>query len=98
MSHDREPRQPTREPTSFAELNAVLAHLVAGTQRLLGDNFVGAYLQGSFAVGDASELSDCDFIIVTARDISSGELPAFQAFHAELHELPYSHWRNELAG
>ena len=98
MTHDIEPRRPAREPTPFAELNAVLAHLVVGAQRLLGDNFVGAYLQGSFAVGDASELSDCDFILVTARDISPEALPALQAFHAAIHELPHPHWRNQLEG
>jgi hypothetical protein len=85
-------------PTPFADLNAVLAHLVEGVQRLLGDNFVGAYLQGSFAVGDATEFSDCDFIIVTARDITPAELPAFQALHAGIHELPYPYWRTGLEG
>ena len=86
-SHD--PRAPARQPTPYADLNAVLAHLLEGVQRLLGDNFVGAYLQGSFAVGDFTEFSDCDFIVVTARDITPEELPAFQALHAAIHELPY---------
>lgn len=85
-------------PTPYGELNAVLAHLLEGARRLLGENFVGAYLQGSFAVGDADELSDCDFIVVTARDITPAELPAFQALHAAVHELPYPHWRNQLEG
>jgi hypothetical protein len=89
---------PARQPTPFADLNAVLAHLVENAQRLLGDNFVGAYLQGSFAVGDATEFSDCDFIIVTQRDIEPEELPAFQALHAGIHELPYPYWRTGLEG
>ena len=87
-----------RQPTPFADLNAGLAHLVENAQRLLGDNFVGAYLQGSFAVGDATGYSDCDFIIVTARDITPEELPAFQALHAGVHELPYAYWRTGLEG
>lgn len=91
-------RAPVGAPTPFADLNAVLAHLVANARRLLGDNFVGAYLQGSFAVGDATEFSDCDFIIVTARDITPAELPAFQALHAGIHELPYPYWRTGLEG
>jgi len=95
-SHD--PRAPARQPTPYPELNAVLAHLVEGAQRLLGDNFVGAYLQGSFAVGDFSEFSDCDFIIVTARDITPAELPPFQALHASIHELPAAYWRTGLEG
>jgi hypothetical protein len=35
-----------------AELNGVLRPLVEGVHDALGDSFVGAYLQGSFAVGD----------------------------------------------
>ena len=87
-----------RQPTPYADLNAVLAHLLERARTLLGDNFVGAYLQGSFAVGDATEFSDCDFIIVTARDLTPEELPAFQALHAGIHELPYPYWRTGLEG
>ncbi|MDB5499779.1 MAG: hypothetical protein JWP28_3810 [Phenylobacterium sp.] len=86
------------QPTPYADLNAVLAHLVEGARGLLGDNFVGAYLQGSFAVGDFTEFSDCDFIIVTARDITRDELPPFQALHAAIHQMPYAYWRTGLEG
>ena len=98
MPQSKDPRAPARQPTPYADLNAVLAYLLEGVQRLLGDNFVGAYLQGSFAVGDFSEFSDCDFIVVTGRDITPQELPAFQALHAEIHELPFAYWRTGLEG
>jgi hypothetical protein len=98
MPQSKDPRASARQPTPYAELNAVLADLVEGARRLLGDNFVGAYLQGSFAVGDATEFSDCDFIIVTARDITPDELPAFQALHATIQELPHPYWRTALEG
>ncbi len=98
MPKFQDPRAAARQPTPYADLNAVLAHLVEGARTLLGDNFVGAYLQGSFAVGDFSEFSDCDFIIVTARDITPEELPALQALHAGIHELPYPYWRTGLEG
>src|SRR5262245_25029031 len=91
-------RAPTREPTPYPELNAVLAHLLGEVRALLGDNFIGAYLQGSFAVGDHTEGSDCDFIVVARRDITPKELPAFQAMHAAIHELPHPRWRNALEG
>jgi hypothetical protein len=52
-------------PTAYPELNATLAELVAGATSILGENFCGAYLQGSFAIGDADEHSDVDFLIVT---------------------------------
>jgi hypothetical protein len=85
-------------PTPYGELNAVLEHLVDGAKAALGRNFVGAYLQGSFAVGDFTPWSDCDFIVVTARDIRPGELQPLQALHAGIHELPYAYWRTGLEG
>ncbi len=83
--------------TPYAELNGVLDQLVARAKAVLGDSFVGAYLQGSFAVGDFDEQSDVDFLIVTARDISVAEQPALQAMHAELFKLP-SAWAQHLEG
>ena len=83
--------------TPYAELNGVLDQLVARARAALGDNFVGAYLQGSFAVGDFDEQSDVDFLIVTARDITPAEQPALQAMHAELFKLP-SPWAQHLEG
>jgi predicted nucleotidyltransferase len=47
-------------PTQFSELNEVLDQLVGGARQALGDNFVGAYLVGSFALGDADIHSDWD--------------------------------------
>jgi predicted nucleotidyltransferase len=38
-------------------------------QDVLGTGFVGAYLQGSFAVGDFDRHSDVDFIIVIAEEL-----------------------------
>lgn len=84
--------------TPYGELNAVLDHLLQGARAALGDNFVGAYLQGSFAVGDFTPWSDCDFIVVTARDIAPGELGPLQALHAAIHDLPAPYWRNGLEG
>lgn len=91
-------RAPSREPTPFADLNAVLAHLVGEAKRLLPDNFVGAYLQGSFAVGDADRYSDCDFMVVTRRDLTPSEVAPLQAMHAAIHEIADNPWRNQLEG
>ncbi|THD76205.1 MAG: DUF4111 domain-containing protein [Phenylobacterium sp.] len=98
MPKSKDLRAPAREPTPFAQLNAVLAPLVGEARALLGDNFIGAYLQGSFAVGDADRYSDCDFIIVIRRDLTPEELPPFQAMHAAIHEIPDNPWRNQLEG
>ena len=51
--------------TPFEELDAVLADLTNSARDILGDTFVGAYIQGSFALGAGDENSDCDFIIAT---------------------------------
>jgi hypothetical protein len=91
-------RAPTRNPTAFADLNTVLGHLVDGARERLGDNFVGAYLQGSFAVGDADLNSDCDFIIAIQRDLTEAETEDLKALHASIHELPYEPWRHRLEG
>jgi hypothetical protein len=39
-------------PTPYSELNAVLQELVESVRAALGNRFVAACLQGSFAVGD----------------------------------------------
>jgi len=68
-------------PTPYLELNSVLGVLVDGIRNILGDNFVGAYLQGSFAVGDFDIHSDVDFIIVTEEELSDTQLDSLQGIH-----------------
>ena len=85
-------------PTPYQELNEVLSHLVRRAQEILANNFVGAYLQGSFAIGDFSEYSDCDFIVVIDRDLSTSELAALQVLHKDIQELPYVYWHMNIEG
>ena len=75
-------------PTVFPELNQALSALVEGSRRVLGGQMLGAYLQGSFAVGDADEHSDCDFIVVTDGEMSGDVEAALRTFHAEFHDRP----------
>jgi hypothetical protein len=89
---------PERGPTPFEDLNAVLAHFVKEVRGVLGDNFVGVYLQGSFAVGDADEHSDCDFIVAVERDLTADEIDKLDAVHKSIHALPYEPWRTRLEG
>lgn len=37
--------------TPYPDLNIVLEEFVSSVQTILADNFVAAYLQGSFAIG-----------------------------------------------
>jgi predicted nucleotidyltransferase len=84
-------------PTPFADLNSVLQTFVTKVGQALGDRFVGAYLQGSFAIGDFDEHSDVDFLVAIADELRPPELAALQALHAELFTLP-SPWAQHLEG
>ncbi|MDI9887023.1 DUF4111 domain-containing protein [Streptomyces sp. HNM0645] len=53
--------------TRFPELNALLTGFTHAVRDLLGDTFVGAYVQGSFALGAGDAHSDCDFIVATTE-------------------------------
>lgn len=84
-------------PTPNPELNAVLYEFVKSVQEILKDNFVSAYLQGSFAIGDWDNDSDVDFTIVIENDISDIELQALQIMHARIYNLE-SEWAKHLEG
>jgi hypothetical protein len=78
------------QPTPYADLNVVLRDLVTRVRNVLGDNFIGAYLQGSFAVGDFDIYSDVDFLILIKEDISGDQLPPLQGLHADIFKLDIS--------
>jgi hypothetical protein len=85
------------DPTPDPALNAVLYELVTGAQAVLAENFVAAYLQGSFALGDWDTHSDVDFLIAIAHDVPETDVPALQALHARLYHLD-SAWAQHLEG
>jgi hypothetical protein len=85
------------EPTIYPELNQVLRELVGSARGILDHNFCGAYLQGSFAVGDFDAHSDVDFLIVTHDQVSGGQLHGLQAMHARVHDLDIA-WAQHLEG
>ncbi len=84
-------------PTPYPDLNDVLRDLVVGVRESLGENFCGAYLQGSFAVGDADEHSDVDFIVATHDELTDAQVGALQAMHKRLYALESS-WAQHLEG
>lgn len=71
-------------PTRYAELNGVLHDLVTGAQVALGKSFVGAYLQGSFALGAGDLHSDCDFVVVVTDRPDAEQVAALRALHRDL--------------
>jgi Aminoglycoside adenylyltransferase, C-terminal domain/Nucleotidyltransferase domain len=85
------------DATPFDDLNQVLDELVAGARDVLGEGFCGAYLQGSFAVGDADAYSDVDFLVVTEHDVTPEQQAELQALHQRLYALP-TPWAQHLEG
>lgn len=87
----------TVPPTPYGDLNFVLNELVSGVKRTLGANFVGAYLQGSFAVGDFDEHSDVDFVVVIDEDFSPTQVDRLQAIHKRIYAFDCE-WAKHLEG
>ena len=71
----------------YPELGSVLEAFVAGVQKALGKNFLGAYLVGSIATGGFDLDSDVDFLVVTNGDLSEQELQSVQANHMDIYAL-----------
>lgn len=84
-------------PTLDPELNSVLDELIKSIQGILVNNFVAAYLQGSFAVGDWDLYSDVDFIVATKQEVSDTELAHLQTMHRRIFDLQ-SPWAQHLDG
>ena len=87
----------TGDPTPYPELNSVLEDLVTRIRGALDDVFVGAYLQGSFAVGDFDRYSDVDFIIAVRDELSTDRVIPLQAIHQRVYGL-HSEWARHLEG
>jgi predicted nucleotidyltransferase len=71
--------------------------MLSSMQAILGADFVGAYLQGSFAVGDFDKHSDVDFIVAARQELSAGQVEALQAMHPRIYDLP-TPWAQHLEG
>jgi hypothetical protein len=83
--------------TGYAELDAVLEELTANIRSLLGQDLVGLYLQGSFALGGADEHSDVDWIAVTDGELTADQVSGLQKMHAELYARQ-TPWAQHLEG
>ena len=83
--------------TPYADLDALLDELVGHWRRILGDNLVGAYVQGSFALGAGDQHSDCDFIVATHERPSAEQEAALRALHDEI-PTREGHWPHDIEG
>ncbi len=85
------------DPTPVPELNLLLRELTDRVQAVLGDGFVAAVLQGSFAVGDFDEHSDADFIIAVRDRLTDAQVAALQSLHGRIRGLS-NPWAAHLEG
>ncbi len=85
------------QPTPYHDLNRVLRELADSVQTILCDTFIGAYLQGSFAVGDFDLHSDVDWLIAVEAEPSAAQVAALQAMHERVYHLN-SRWARHLEG
>ncbi|MGD8751086.1 MAG: DUF4111 domain-containing protein, partial [Anaerolineales bacterium] len=69
----------------------------ARLQQILDDGFIGAYLQGSFAVGHYDQHSDVDFIVVVEDELTPLQVDALQIMHDQVYQLD-SEWAKHLEG
>ena len=83
--------------TPFPDLDDVLAQLTAGLVRVLESDLVALYLQGSFALGDADQGSDVDFLAVTRSFLTEAQQEAVQKLHRTIYDSS-DHWGKHLEG
>jgi Domain of unknown function (DUF4111)/Nucleotidyltransferase domain len=83
--------------TGYQELDELLEEFAASAGSILGENLVGLYLQGSFALGDADEDSDVDWIAVVEDELTDDQVVDLQAMHRRLFGLD-TPWAQHLEG
>lgn len=83
--------------TPFEELDAVLVDLAGSARDILGDTYVGTYIQGSFALGAGDLHSDCDFIVVTTVPPGGAMEAQLRLLHDEI-PTRAGFWTTELEG
>ena len=81
----------------YPELDAVLADLVTSARAVLGDTYVGAYVQGSFALGAGDLNSDCDFVIATTVPPHGRAERELRHLHDDIPTRP-GFWTKHLEG
>ncbi|MBO1756558.1 DUF4111 domain-containing protein [Allobranchiibius sp. CTAmp26] len=83
--------------TPYADLDALLTELLEHWQRILGENLVGAYVQGSFALGSGDRHSDCDWLVATRGSPTEAQATQLRALHAQIPTRD-GHWCHDLEG
>lgn len=83
--------------TPYPALDAVVTEVAEQAAHVLGEQFVGAYLEGSFALGAGDEHSDVDFLVVLRGTLTAAQEEKLRAFHREL-PTRSAHWAQHVEG
>ncbi|SDS54821.1 protein of unknown function [Friedmanniella luteola] len=83
--------------TPYPDLDQLLGELLGHWQRILRDDLVGAYLQGSFALGGGDQQSDCDWLVATRRRPTEQQVAELRGLHDEMPTRD-GHWPHDLEG
>jgi hypothetical protein len=83
--------------TQFPELDALLGRLQHAAHDVLGDSYVGTYLQGSFALGAGDAESDADVLVVVTEPPGGPVEAELRRLHAELPDWPGT-WAKDVEG
>ncbi|MEP7019172.1 MAG: aminoglycoside adenylyltransferase domain-containing protein [Pseudonocardiales bacterium] len=83
--------------TPYEQLDAVAAEVASHARAVLGDDLVGAYVEGSFALGAGDLHSDVDFIVVMRTALTPSGEQQLRAFHREL-PTRSEHWAQHVEG
>lgn len=83
--------------TPYADLDELLVELLGHWQRILRDDLVGAYLQGSFALGGGDQQSDCDWLVATRDRPTEQQVAELRGLHDEIPTRD-GHWPHDLEG
>lgn len=84
-------------PTPYNDLNRVLQELANSINEVLREDLIGAYLQGSFAVGDFDLHSDVDFIVIVQQNLTQTQVDSLQRMHERIYNIN-SRWAKHLEG
>jgi hypothetical protein len=83
-------------PFPYSDVNRILADVLDGMQRILGDALLGLYLYGSLAAGDFDPvLSDIDLLAVLSYPLDDAEFGALDRMHQELVAM-YPAWDDRI--
>lgn len=83
--------------TPYSDVNDLIAITLEAVQAVLGDQFIGMYLDGSLTSGDFDAASDIDFVVVTQEDVAGDLFLRLQAMHDRIAALD-SPWAIQLEG